>query len=87
MSGDPGAHGRADAVVLFGATGDLAYKRIFPALWAIHHAGRLGIPVIGVSSSKWNDEDMRNRFHEAVAASGDPPEPARWSVSRPCSPM
>ncbi len=74
---------RADAVVLFGATGDLAYKRIFPALWAIHHAGRLDMPVIGVSSSKWTDDDLRDRFHEAVGAAGDPPEPDRWSRLAP----
>lgn len=74
---------RADAVVLFGATGDLAYKRIFPALWAIHHAGRLNIPVIGVSSSKWSDDDLRSRFAEAVAADADPPEPARWERLAP----
>lgn len=75
--------GRADAVVLFGATGDLAYKRIFPALWALHYDDRLGVPVIGVSSSAWTDEDLRTRFHEAVAASGDPPEVGRWDALAP----
>ncbi len=74
---------RADAVVLFGATGDLAYKRIFPALWAIHYVERLDIPVIGVSSSKWSDDDLRDRFAEAVAAAGDPPEPNRWQRLAP----
>jgi glucose-6-phosphate 1-dehydrogenase len=43
----------SDALVLFGATGDLAYKRIFPAVWELHHEGRLDLPVVGVSSSKW----------------------------------
>ncbi len=73
----------ADAVVLFGATGDLAYKRIFPALWAIHHDGDLNMPVIGVSSSAWSDDDLRARFHDAVAASGDPPETTRWERLAP----
>lgn len=74
---------RADAVVLFGATGDLAYKRIFPALWGIHYGRRLDLPVIGVSSSKWTDKDLRSRFYEAVAASGDPPEEGRWEQLAP----
>lgn len=83
MTVNPSGPMRADAVVLFGATGDLAYKRIFPALWAIHHAGRLDMPVIGVSSSKWSDDDLRARFHEAVGASGDSPESARWERLAP----
>ncbi|MBS1847964.1 MAG: glucose-6-phosphate dehydrogenase [Actinobacteria bacterium] len=74
---------RADAVVLFGATGDLAYKRIFPALWGMHFVDRLDMPVIGVSSSRWDDDDLRARFHEAVGASVDPPDPARWATLAP----
>lgn len=83
MTGAAVELGRADAVVLFGATGDLAYKRIFPALWALHYVGSLDMPVIGVSSSPWSDDDLRKRFHEAVAASGDPPEPGRWATLAP----
>ncbi len=83
MTATPRATPRADAMVLFGATGDLAYKRIFPALWAIHHDDELEMPVIGVSSSKWSDDDLRDRFHEAVGAAGDPPDPERWSRLAP----
>ena len=41
--------GRSDALVLFGATGDLAYKKIFPALLAMARRGRLDVPVVGVA--------------------------------------
>ena len=40
----------SDALVVFGATGDLAHKQIFPALYAMHQHGELGSPVIGVAS-------------------------------------
>src|SRR5262245_15249615 len=45
------AENKADALVFFGATGDLAYKQIFPALHALARAGRLDMPVIGVARS------------------------------------
>ena len=44
---------RSDALVFFGATGDLAYKKIFPALQAMARRGRLDFPVIGVAKSGW----------------------------------
>lgn len=44
---------RSDALVFFGATGDLAYKKIFPALQALIRRGRLDMPVVGVGRSKW----------------------------------
>lgn len=62
MSGD-----RCDGLVLFGATGDLAAKKLFPALYHIEASGRLG-PVIGVSSSAWSDDDLRARVRESVGA-------------------
>jgi glucose-6-phosphate 1-dehydrogenase len=43
----------ADALVFFGATGDLAYKKIFPALQAIVKHGHLQLPVIGVAKAGW----------------------------------
>ncbi len=59
----------SDAIVLFGATGDLAGKKIFPALYQMVLDGTLGeVPVIGVSSSDWNDDDMRARIRESVTA-------------------
>ena len=51
----------SDALVFFGATGDLAYKKIFPALQAMVKRGCLNIPVIGVAKSGWNSEQLRAR--------------------------
>ncbi|MFC3501588.1 glucose-6-phosphate dehydrogenase [Micromonospora krabiensis] len=49
---------RSDAVVLFGATGDLAAKKIYPALYELTRRGRLDLPVIGVARSPWDDEQL-----------------------------
>jgi glucose-6-phosphate 1-dehydrogenase len=59
----------SDAVVLFGATGDLARKKLYPALYQMIVDGSLhdGVPVIGVSSSDWSDDDLRERIAESVA--------------------
>lgn len=65
-----GDDARSDGLVLFGATGDLAAKKIFPALYHIEDAGDLG-PVIGVSSSDWTDDQLRERAAESVAAKVD----------------
>jgi glucose-6-phosphate 1-dehydrogenase len=51
----------SDALVFFGATGDLAYKKIFPALQAMIKRGRLDVPVIGVARACWNLEQLRAR--------------------------
>ncbi len=59
---------RADALVLFGATGDLARKKLFPALYHLSAAGELDMPVIGVAVSPWHDTDLRNYGWEAVKA-------------------
>ena len=48
---------KADALVLFGATGDLAKKKLFPALYDLEDLGELDIPIVGVASSKWTQED------------------------------
>jgi len=59
---------RSDAVVLFGATGDLARKKLFPAVYEMQRNGALGgAPVIGVSSSEWSDDELRERARTAVA--------------------
>ncbi len=57
-----------DAVVLFGATGDLARKKLFPALYQMVVDDTLGsdVPVVGVSSSDWSDDDLRDRIRESV---------------------
>ena len=57
----------SDALVLFGVTGDLAYKQIFPALCAMCRHGALNVPVIGVASSGWTIEQLRARAKESVA--------------------
>ncbi len=56
----------SDALVLFGATGDLAYKKIFPALYAMAKRGALDVPVIGVARSSWDLEEFRARARDAV---------------------
>jgi len=60
----------SDALVFFGATGDLAYKKIFPALYAMTKRGHLGIPVIGVASSSWSVDDLRKRAHDSIEEHG-----------------
>ena len=59
---------RADALVLFGATGDLARKKLFPALYQLAAAGSLGVPVVGVAVSDWDDTRLRGYATEAVEA-------------------
>lgn len=57
---------RSDAFVLFGATGDLAYKQIFPALQALTRNGRLDMPVIGLGRSNWSIDQFIARAHESI---------------------
>jgi glucose-6-phosphate 1-dehydrogenase len=64
------AHQHSDALVFFGATGDLAYKKVFPALYSLTKRGNLGIPVIGVSSSQWTADDLRKRAHDSIQEHG-----------------
>lgn len=65
--------GRADAVVLFGATGDLVRKKLLPALYEMAGADRLGVPVIGVARSPWDDERLRAHARSAVQESAKGP--------------
>jgi glucose-6-phosphate 1-dehydrogenase len=60
----------SDALVFFGATGDLAYKKIFPALQAMSKRGNLNIPVIGVAKAGWNLDQLRARARESVERHG-----------------
>ncbi len=62
----PGAP-HSDALVFFGATGDLVDKKIFPALYAMERRGHLQVPVIGVARSDWTIEKFRARARESVA--------------------
>src|SRR5262245_57323829 len=56
----------SDALVFFGATGDLAYKKIFPALQAMVKRGHLDIPVIGVAKAGWNLDQLRARAKDSL---------------------
>jgi glucose-6-phosphate 1-dehydrogenase len=58
---------RSDALVFFGATGDLAYKKIFPALQAMILRDGLDLPIIGVAHSGWTVEQLRQRAHDSLA--------------------
>jgi glucose-6-phosphate 1-dehydrogenase len=60
----------SDALVFFGATGDLAYKKIFPALHAMVKRGHLNVPVIGVAKAGWNLDQLRERAHDSVEKHG-----------------
>ena len=60
----------ADALVLFGITGDLARKKIFPALYAMAKRGTLDAPVVGVANSRLSLTQLRQRARDAIAASG-----------------
>jgi glucose-6-phosphate 1-dehydrogenase len=61
---------RSDALVFFGATGDLAYKKIFPALQAMARRGRLDFPVVGVAKSGWGREQLLERARDSCAKHG-----------------
>ena len=56
----------SDALVFFGATGDLAYKKIFPALQAMAKRGDLNVPVIGVAKAGWTLDQLRARARDSV---------------------
>jgi glucose-6-phosphate 1-dehydrogenase len=60
----------SDALVFFGATGDLAFKKIFPALQAMLKRGHLDVPVIGVAKAGWNLEQFRARAHDSLEKHG-----------------
>ena len=60
----------SDALVFFGATGDLAYKKIFPALQAMSKRGNLDIPIVGVAKAGWNLDELRARARKSVEQHG-----------------
>ena len=73
---------RSDAFVFFGATGDLAYKKIFPALQAMTRRGHLDMPVIGVARRDWTSDQLRARVHDSLEKYGgvDPDAFAKLST-------
>ena len=60
----------SDALVFFGATGDLAYKKIFPSLQAMVKRGHLNVPVVGVAKAGWNLDQLRARAKDSVEKHG-----------------
>ena len=60
----------SDALVFFGATGDLAYKKIFPALQAMLRRGHLNVPVVGVAKAGWTLEQLKARAHDSLEKHG-----------------
>ena len=66
----------SDALVFFGATGDLAYKKIFPALQHMIQHGHLDVPIVGVAKSGWTVEQLRARARDSLEKHGGVDEPA-----------
>jgi glucose-6-phosphate 1-dehydrogenase len=60
----------SDALVVFGATGDLAHKMIFPALYAMVRRGHLDVPVVGVAAPQWSLEQLRARAEDGIRQHG-----------------
>ncbi|KPK16573.1 MAG: glucose-6-phosphate dehydrogenase [Myxococcales bacterium SG8_38] len=60
----------ADALILFGISGDLARKKLFSALYALTAADHLDVPVVGVASRDWNEDTLRQQARQALAAGG-----------------
>lgn len=69
------AEQKADVLVLFGATGDLAKKKLFPALYDLEDLGQLDMPVFGVASSKWSQDVFRENVETAIRARKPNPDP------------
>jgi glucose-6-phosphate 1-dehydrogenase len=68
----------SDALVFFGATGDLAYKQIFPALQAMVKRGHLSVPVIGVAKAGWSVDQLKSRAKDSLEKHGGW-DPAAWT--------
>ena len=70
------SNSQSDALVFFGATGDLAYKKIFPSLQAMVKRGNLNVPVIGVAKAGWNLDQLRARAQDSLEKHGGIDRPA-----------
>ncbi len=64
------ANSQSDALVIFGVTGDLAHKMIFPALYAMVKRGVLNVPLIGVAFPKWGLDRLHRRVTDSIKRSG-----------------
>jgi glucose-6-phosphate 1-dehydrogenase len=76
----------SDALVFFGATGDLAYKKIFPALQAMAKRGHLNVPVIGVAKAGWTLDQLRARARDSIEKHGHADRVSCEAPSRPSRP-
>lgn len=72
----------SDSFVFFGATGDLAYKKIFPSLQAMVKRGTLNVPVVGVAKAGWNLDQFRARAHDSLEKHGGVDRAAFDKLSR-----
>src|SRR5580704_9679302 len=75
------ADSSSDALVFFGATGDLAYKQIFPALQALVKRHNLDVPIIGVAKAGWNLDQLKARARASISADGSFDEAAFAKLS------
>src|SRR3989449_5396705 len=72
----------SDALVIYGVTGDLAFKKIFPALQAMVRRGSLEVPVVGVARSAWSVDQFRQRVHDSLEKYGGVDPAAFEKLSR-----
>ncbi len=71
---------QSDALVFFGATGDLAYKKIFPALHSMVKRGHLKVPVIGVAKNGWKLDDLKARARDSIEKHGGGVDPEAFDT-------
>ena len=71
MKNNHSSEASADALVIFGVTGDLVHKMIFPALYGMAKRGALNFPVIGVAGRYWSDEELRQHATESIKEAGE----------------
>jgi glucose-6-phosphate 1-dehydrogenase len=72
-------NGPTDAIVLFGATGDLAHKKIYPSIYRLARRGKLHLPVVGVASSGWTSDDLRHHVRTAIEKKFPDVDEAVWA--------
>lgn len=67
----PNDRPRSDLLVMFGASGDLAKKKLFPAVYRLERRGLLGVPVVGVALDDWSDDDLRAHARRSIEEAGE----------------
>jgi hypothetical protein len=83
----PVIHGPFGRAGVFGVTGDLAHKMIFPALYAMVKRGTLKVPVIGVALPKWSPERLHKRVTDSIERAGGVDNRSASNIFCPCSAM